>query len=399
MFVENAKNRVSLETVATVLRYTFPALQRSVDEAHVMAMVEDQRREFDSIGEFSLLQSLSVARMQQQDNRVYVLDGQHRVRCFMRLRELGYPVDSVIVPVVSYRVADRAELAAYFNRINQNLPVHPLDLRDGEEDPRARFAKAFVAWMQSTYGPYVKRTTGGAGVRCPHIALEHLKDEIGKRIDVDGGTPFDADGALRSMCSAVRSFDTTMRAIHLEDDQDLDDIVRKRMDDCAKKVATTRGQRQPSSVCYLGMFRKYEWLDACVECVRNAADSSVEVVVPRWLCRSLASSFGGATASYSSSRRERVSHVVRREVWAKVNIRDYDAGRCYTCGEDLRFHEMECGHVVAHAMGGRAELSNLMPVCKTCNRDMGVQNLEDYKQRILRSLPPASGAGEYMSDG
>jgi len=386
MFVEHAKNRVSLETVATVLRYTFPSLQRSVDAAHVQAMVEDQRREFEAIGEFSLLQSLTVARV-LQDGKVYVLDGQHRVRCFLALRDLGYPVDAVIVPVVCYRVADRNELAAYFNRINQNLPVHPLDLRDGEGDPRVKFAKAFVAWLQSTYGPYVKRPKQGAGVRCPHLSLESLKDEIAGRIDACAES-FDADGVLRGMCSAVVSFDADIRAIHEEERDGLEETLRKRMDDCAKKVSAKQ-QR-----CYLGLFKKYEWFDACMECVRNAKDAAA-VEVPRWMCKSLATTCGGgASVSNCVSRREKISHVVRREVWAKVNQRDFDAGKCYTCDADLRFGNMECGHVVAHAMGGRADVANLMPVCRTCNRDMGIQNLEDYRQRILRSVSSAGGGDE-----
>jgi 5-methylcytosine-specific restriction endonuclease McrA len=57
-------------------------------------------------------------------------------------------------------------------------------------------------------------------------------------------------------------------------------------------------------------------------------------------------------------------------------------GACYTCGTELRFRDMECGHVVAHALGGSTELANLMAVCRTCNRDMGIRNLEAYRRRI-----------------
>ncbi len=40
---------------------------------------------------------------------------------------------------------------------------------------------------------------------------------------------------------------------------------------------------------------------------------------------------------------------------------------------------MECGHIVAHALGGEITFNNLQPTCKTCNRDMGVMNLNEYK--------------------
>ena len=43
---------------------------------------------------------------------------------------------------------------------------------------------------------------------------------------------------------------------------------------------------------------------------------------------------------------------------------------------------MERGHIVPFAQCGSADLENLEPVCKTCNRDMGVMNLHEYKNLI-----------------
>lgn len=175
-----------------------------------------------------------------------------------------------------------------------------------------------------------------------------------------------------------------MRTVHEEEKDQLEEAVRKRMDDCVKEVNAKDGHADTiDAVCYLGMFRKYEWFEACWRSVDGVAGTGE---VPRWMCRGLLS----ASSLVSAGRkRERISHVVRREVWAKTNVRDYDAGKCYTCDGDLRFGDMECGHVVAHALGGGTDVSNLMPVCRTCNRDMGLQNLEDYKRRILNSLCPS----------
>jgi 5-methylcytosine-specific restriction endonuclease McrA len=47
---------------------------------------------------------------------------------------------------------------------------------------------------------------------------------------------------------------------------------------------------------------------------------------------------------------------------------------------------MECGHIIAHALGGNALLDNLMPVCKSCNRDMGTMNLEEYKCIVQKNI-------------
>jgi len=28
-----------------------------------------------------------------------------------------------------------------------------------------------------------------------------------------------------------------------------------------------------------------------------------------------------------------------------------------------------CGHIVAHVLGGKSDIDNLMPICRACNRD------------------------------
>ena len=43
----------------------------------------------------------------------------------------------------------------------------------------------------------------------------------------------------------------------------------------------------------------------------------------------------------------------------------------------------EIGHVKAHANGGNEELSNLRPICKSCNRKMGNDHMIEYcKQNV-----------------
>ena len=41
--------------------------------------------------------------------------------------------------------------------------------------------------------------------------------------------------------------------------------------------------------------------------------------------------------------------------------------------------KFDCGHVVASAIGGQNVVENLRPVCATCNKSMGTQNMEEFK--------------------
>lgn len=356
-----------METVTTVLRYTLPSLQRSLDEDHVRAMVQDQISEYATHEEFSLLQSISVA---QLGDKVYVLDGQHRLRAFEDLRAQGYPVDHVVLPVVTYAVTDFDELVAHFNRINKHLPIHPLELHGCW---REGVAKRFVEWMRTTYGAFLKPSPV---VRCPHISVDALKSEIIKRAAV---MPVAVDA--RAMCDVVRSFNEQVHALRAEVGDALPESVRKHLDDCAKKAAKL-GAAPP---CYLGAFKRFEWLDVTLYCLRASSDGSPPGV-PKSTCLALV-----ASAKDAPQARERIPQAVRRRVWAKHNAPDSIAGACYTCEAELRFGDMECAHIVPHALGGKAELDNLMPVCRTCNRDMGIQNLETYRQHIARQIFGPSG--------
>ena len=42
------------------------------------------------------------------------------------------------------------------------------------------------------------------------------------------------------------------------------------------------------------------------------------------------------------------------------------------------------GHVLAKRYGGLYTIDNLRPICSTCNIRMGTENLNDYKDRLVK---------------
>ena len=54
---------------------------------------------------------------------------------------------------------------------------------------------------------------------------------------------------------------------------------------------------------------------------------------------------------------------------------------CFVCGCQLNIENFECGHVVSVFWGGDTTLENLEPICGSCNKDMGIENLYQYKKR------------------
>lgn len=400
----NTRHRVSLESVATVLTYVRPAVQRGIDAGHVERMVVDQAAEHARSGCFSLLQSITVASL---GGRVFVLDGQHRIAAYDELRRRGFSVAGTIIPVVHYGVADVKDLAELYTRINQHKPVHPLELRDTYQS----FERPFIDWLCSTYAAYMKP---GAGTRSPHIGVEQLKTELQKRSAelVAACGKRESGVSSNALCDAVAQFNAHMTKISLaaSDTANANAVgsvdvafaeacqkvvspeLRKRFAECLHKAEKNVHGRP----CFLGAFRRFEWLDVCIFYVRRRNSSSATssntadadglgldacwaLVVSNGGSAPSSSSFGSSTCRRKSSQ---IPYAVREAVWAKKNASRSNVGSCYTCGGELLFKDMECGHVIAKALGGSTEVDNLMPVCRTCNRDMGIQNLEAYRKRV-----------------
>ena len=59
-------------------------------------------------------------------------------------------------------------------------------------------------------------------------------------------------------------------------------------------------------------------------------------------------------------------------------------GKCWCCGDQLKYDEYEAGHIIAVANGGETVLDNLRPVCKICNNNCRTKNMLDYKNEIIR---------------
>mgnify|MGYP001559438308 CR=1 FL=1 len=77
-------------------------------------------------------------------------------------------------------------------------------------------------------------------------------------------------------------------------------------------------------------------------------------------------------------KKKAIPPKLKEDVWRRDfnNIMD---GVCYCCGSKITFREHECGHIIAERMGGKTNINNLRAVCRSCNRSMGVQNMEEYK--------------------
>lgn len=71
------------------------------------------------------------------------------------------------------------------------------------------------------------------------------------------------------------------------------------------------------------------------------------------------------------------------KVWNTYIGENIGKAKCLCCKNvDITQLIFECGHIIAEANGGETSLSNLRPICSTCNKSMKTLNMNDFIQEI-----------------
>lgn len=73
-------------------------------------------------------------------------------------------------------------------------------------------------------------------------------------------------------------------------------------------------------------------------------------------------------------KRKAIPQKVRYQVWRNAFGKSMD-GYCICCHDAINIEGWDCGHIEAHAEGGKDSADNLRPICGSCNRSMGKTNM------------------------
>jgi len=88
-----------------------------------------------------------------------------------------------------------------------------------------------------------------------------------------------------------------------------------------------------------------------------------------------------AATNPGRARKRKISKALRDQVWTVYAGETFKI-KCPCCSyNDIDPLHFECGHLVAEAAGGETHLSNLRPVCRTCNASMGAVEMTTWMKR------------------
>ena len=227
-----------------------------------------------------------------------------------------------------------------------------------------------VAMFERRFAPYLRASSL---CRFPHICAEDLRSQLAARSHQIG--PGNVETIILRIL-AINDFLFKSMRVLMENKRNKKANYERQIAEATKK--------QPEDPLMLGIWRRFEWLDiAMMNNYGSRAD--VAEIIRTSLSLSSASPLSPGERESGPKTRLRIPACVRLHVWRKTNS-DQMTGECYVCSNQMTFHEMECGHILAHIMGGAATVENLMPVCRTCNRDMGIMNLEIYKDLVMTAM-------------
>ena len=86
--------------------------------------------------------------------------------------------------------------------------------------------------------------------------------------------------------------------------------------------------------------------------------------------------------SSTSKKRTSCPKAVKEAVWLKYFGHKMN-GKCYVCGRPISYMSFEVGHNKPFAKGGKWNINNLRPICRTCNRSMGTMTIESFKKKYF----------------
>ena len=344
MEISKPKTTIVIENILNVIQYQPANIQRLLNDEHVEYLVNDQIEEYKKNGMFSILQSITCGDL---NNRRYILDGQHRIAAFKQLYNLNYPLNQNI-PLIIYNTHSLEDLKYYYKRINKHHPINPLEI----SDTWFKYGKSFCIWLTKQFGEYIKNTEKTCN--CPNINLREMMIYIKKMnvfhrlnaimLDDDASNVFQK--SIVSINQYLINNFETLRKMQFTSD------FKRKIEKCYNK-----NEQKP---CFLGIWRQFEWIEIAIYLIKhNVRINDIDL-------------------SLFNNERIKIPKTVRNEVWKKRNGNVME-GTCFVCNNSLVFDNMECGHIIPHVCKGQIAIDNLEPICKTCNRDMGIMNLNEYK--------------------
>ena len=323
-------------------------IQRLLNQEHYQNLINYQLQYYERFQEYSFPNPIVVCIL---DGKYAIVDGQHRYETIKYLSKT-YSDRSMNIVLSCIHIETEDEYIELFKAVNKNMPLPPMI--QNNTDTWIHIGKKIHTYFIQKYRCYHKQSENP---RIPHINFDKMMEyiqtnKIIERCDIQNHQEFiDAFEELNIFYGL--HWEQVIHANKYMKD------THKRIEDCRKK--------QPDTPLFVGIYKKFEWLDRIILRIKDKMDYETMEHI-------------------ESNHRITIKKPLRKKVWTTYIGFFAFQGTCFVCKTPIEFDEFQCGHVKSVFHGGQTNIDNLRPICGTCNRDMGIRNLDDYKEEYIRSI-------------
>ena len=272
------------------------------------------------------------------NNELYLLNGQHRYTVLQKINNPNIQIEFKIEEVRSIE-----EMNELFMKYNSSRPSIIL-----QNTSNQLIVNNVRKYFTNKYRGYISSSNN---YRRPQINLDSMMNYIEENKVIQKLKIINPD----ILIDMIEELNTYYRGLKYDYTQwkewNVKDI-EKIMDKIHKKSAV--------NPLYLGIFNKNEWV---LKLLKKNTDNKEYSSYPHY------------NIEY---KRRKIRSAIRCRVWRKRNSQM--DGKCYVCSSELKNENFICGHIQSVFWGGTNDLTNLEPICSSCNIDMGVNNLDEYKK-------------------
>lgn len=313
--------------------------QRQLDTKQVDEIINYQTQSLQTKKKFEILNNLFITFCDLLKDPYQLIDGQHRFAAFVKLFHL-YGNFKIEYKIIICQNED--EMFSYFEMINKSKP---LVLHRNRNEGEAM--RKLILHVRTKYKHYIKTSENP---RVPNISLDKLERALKDHHIVS--KCIEKDLEVVDVIESLNSFYNEIMNQHSEKWHEWG-VLQYQLD-------------LPTPKFYLGLYKNYEWISHLLRHLEEGDEYS---------------SFDHR----SCVQTERITKKLRKELWKKY-FEIAREGVCSCCDDVIDEENYHAGHIIARVKGGETKLDNLKPICPTCNRDMMIENLDEYKARLERQL-------------